>query len=79
MIKGIGASSGIAIAKAYKLVMPDLTVTQNTVEDVAAEIKKFEDCMAETAKQLEAIKEAASKNLSAEEAAVFDAHSTSRS
>ena len=41
MIKGIGASSGIAIAKAYKLVMPDLTVTQNTVEDVAAEIKKF--------------------------------------
>ena len=30
--------------------------------------------MAETAKQLEAIKEAASKNLSAEEAAVFDAH-----
>ena len=26
MIKGIGASSGIAIAKAYKLVMPDLTV-----------------------------------------------------
>lgn len=41
MIKGIGASSGIAIAKAYKLVMPDLTVTQNTVEDVAAEIKNL--------------------------------------
>ena len=31
MIKGIGASSGIAIAKAYKLVMPDLTVTQNLI------------------------------------------------
>ena len=41
MIKGIGASSGIAIAKAYKLVMPDLTVTQNTVEDVAAENQKL--------------------------------------
>lgn len=41
MIKGIGASSGIAIAKAYKLVMPDLTVTQNTVEDVAAETKNL--------------------------------------
>lgn len=41
MIKGIGASSGIAIAKAYKLVMPDLTVTQNTVEDVTAEIKNL--------------------------------------
>ena len=57
MIKGIGASSGIAIAKAYKLVMPDLTVTKTTVEDVEAEIKKFDECMAQTAKELEAIKE----------------------
>ena len=69
MIKGIGASSGIAIAKTYKLVMPDLTVTKVTVEDVDAEIKKFDDAMSQTAKELESIKEAASKNLSAEEAA----------
>ena len=74
MIKGIGASNGIAIAKAYKLVMPDLTVTKVTVEDVEAEIKKFDEAMVQTAKELEAIKEAAAKNLSAEEAAVFDAH-----
>ena len=68
MIKGIGASSGIAIAKAYKLVMPDLTVTQNTVEDVAAEIKKFEDCMAETAKQLKDDKVTVNSALGMEEA-----------
>ena len=74
MIKGIGASNGIAIAKAYKLVMPDLTVTKVTVEDAEAEIKKFDEAMVQTAKELEAIKEAAAKNLSAEEAAVFDAH-----
>ncbi len=74
MIKGIAASSGIAIAKAYKLVMPDLTVTQATIEDVDAEIAKYEEAMAKTSKELETIKEAASKNLSAEEAAVFDAH-----
>ena len=74
MIKGIGASSGIAIAKAYKLVMPDLTVTKVTVDDVDAEIKKYDEAMAHTAKELESIKEAAAKNLSAEEAAVFDAH-----
>ena len=49
MIKGIGASSGIAIAKAYKLVMPDLTVTKVTVEDAEAEIKKFDDAMSQTA------------------------------
>ncbi len=74
MIKGIAASNGIAIAKAYKLVMPDLTVEKTTVEDVEKEIKAYEDAMDQTAKELEAIKEAASKNLSAEEAAVFDAH-----
>ena len=74
MIKGIAASNGIAIAKAYKLVMPDLTVEKVTVEDVEKEIKAYEDAMDHTAKELEVIKEAASKNLSAEEAAVFDAH-----
>lgn len=74
MIKGIAASNGIAIAKAYKLVMPDLTVEKTTVEDVEKEIKVYEAAMEQTAKELETIKEAASKNLSAEEAAVFDAH-----
>ncbi len=74
MIKGIAASNGIAIAKAYKLVMPDLTVDKTTIEDVEKEIKVYEDAMSQTAKDLETIKEAASKNLSAEEAAVFDAH-----
>lgn len=74
MIKGIAASNGIAIAKAYKLVMPDLTVDKVTVEDVEKEIKAYESAMDQTAKDLETIKEAASKNLSAEEAAVFDAH-----
>ena len=73
-INGIGASNGIAIAKAYKLVMPDLTVTKTVIEDVESEIKKYEAAMEQTAKELETIKEAASKNLSAEEAAVFDAH-----
>lgn len=75
MIKGIAASSGIAIAKAYKLDMPDLTVTQKNIEDPAAEIARLEAVMAQVGKDLEAIKEAALKNnLSEEEAAIFDAH-----
>lgn len=73
-IKGIGASSGIAIAKAYKLEMPDLTVSRDTVEDTTAEIKKLYDHKAAVEEEIKTIKEAASKNLSAEEAAVFDAH-----
>ncbi|MDD3027936.1 MAG: phosphoenolpyruvate--protein phosphotransferase [Erysipelotrichaceae bacterium] len=74
MIKGIGASNGIAIAKAYKLVMPDLSVEKTGIADVAGELAKLQEAMEVTATQLAAIKEAASKNLSAEEAAVFDAH-----
>lgn len=73
-IKGIGASSGIALAKAYKLEMPDLTVTKDTVEDTAAEINKLNEHKAAVQKEIEKIKERASKNVSADEAAVFDAH-----
>lgn len=73
-IKGIGASSGIALAKAYKLEMPDLTVTRDTVEDSAAEIAAFKQHIADVKVEIGKIKEAASKNLSEEEAAVFDAH-----
>ena len=73
-INGIGASNGIAIAKAYKLVMPDLTVVKTTVEDVENEVKLFEDAMTQAGNEIETIKEVAAKNLSDEEAAVFDAH-----
>ncbi len=74
MNKGIAASSGIAIAKAYKLDMPDLTVTKTTITDVEAEIAVFNTAVSNVAKDLEVIKEVATKNLSAEEATIFDAH-----
>ena len=65
MIKGIAASNGIAIAKAYKLVMPDLTVEKVTVEDVEKEIKAYENAMEQTAKDLETIKLRSKKRCSA--------------
>lgn len=73
-INGIAASNGIAIAKAYKLVMPDLTVTQATVDDVDAEIANFKAAVEQTSKDLDTIKSVAATNLSDDEAAVFDAH-----
>lgn len=74
MNKGIAASSGIAIAKAYKLDMPDLSVTKESITDVEKEIARYDQAVVEVAKDLEAIKAIASKNLSKEEAAIFDAH-----
>ena len=37
MLKGIAASDGVAVAKAYLLVQPDLSFTKVTIEDVSAE------------------------------------------
>ena len=37
MLKGIAASDGVAVAKAYLLVQPDLSFETNTVEDTSAE------------------------------------------
>ena len=36
LLKGIAASDGVAVAKAYLLVQPDLSFKQNNVEDTAA-------------------------------------------
>ncbi len=74
MIKGIGASNGIAIGKAYKLDMPDLTVVKTTISDVEAENQRFINASAKVRGDLEKIKEFATVNLSEEEAMVFDAH-----
>ena len=37
MLKGIAASDGVAVAKAYLLVQPDLSFETVTVEDISAE------------------------------------------
>ena len=51
-LKGIAASQGISFAKAYVFVEPDLTVKEVKIEDVAAEIKRFEDAIEASKKEL---------------------------
>ncbi|ADU31393.1 phosphoenolpyruvate--protein phosphotransferase [Evansella cellulosilytica] len=73
-LTGIGASAGIAIAKAFHLVPPDLTVVKEEVNDINKEIEKF-DLSLETAKgELEAIKEKTLQSLGEEHAEIFSAH-----
>lgn len=45
LIKGIAASDGVAIAKAYLLVEPDLSFTNENITDTDAEIKKFRNAL----------------------------------
>ncbi len=74
LLEGIAASSGIAIAKAYCLVEPDLTFSEKKVEDVQQEVERFQSAMSIAKAELEAIREIANKELGADEAAIFNAH-----
>ena len=76
VLKGIAASDGIAIAKAYMLVDPDLSFEKTTVSDIDAEIKKLHDAFDASKAELQVIKDKATKSLGAEEAEVFEAHIT---
>ena len=73
MLKGIAASQGIAIAKVYKLVSPVLNITR-TSADPTEEIAKLNAAFEKTVKDIEKVKEVASKSLKPEELAIFDAH-----
>lgn len=74
LLNGIAASSGIAIAKAYRLVEPDLSFAKKTVEDAEAEINRFQTALATSKQELEQIRERANNELGADKAAIFDAH-----
>ncbi|WP_137598148.1 phosphoenolpyruvate--protein phosphotransferase [Paucilactobacillus kaifaensis] len=75
-LDGIAASNGIAIAKAYMLVDPDLSFDKKTVEDTDHEVKRLHDSFVASTKELEVIKQHAVKSLGEEEAEVFEAHIT---
>lgn len=73
-IKGIAASSGIAIGKAYRLVEPDLSFSKSTVENTEQEVARFKEAVSQSQTELEAIREYANQSLGADKAAIFDAH-----
>ncbi|MBT2687810.1 phosphoenolpyruvate--protein phosphotransferase [Bacillus sp. ISL-47] len=73
-LNGIAASSGIAIAKAYRLVEPDLSFGKKTVEDAAQEVERFQAALTASKGELEVIRDNAHKELGADKAAIFDAH-----
>ena len=73
-ITGIAASDGIGIAKAYRLVDPDLSFEKRTITDTSAELTRITQAMAASTDDLKVIRQKAAENLGEEEAAVFDAH-----
>ena len=74
LINGIAASDGVAIAKAYLLVEPDLSFTNEKITDIDAEINKFKNAVEASKIELTKIRNNAEKQLGADKAAIFDAH-----
>ncbi|PNZ11041.1 phosphoenolpyruvate--protein phosphotransferase [Staphylococcus coagulans] len=74
IIKGIAASDGVAIAKAYLLVEPDLSFSQETTDQPEQEIHKFNDALKNSKIELTKIRNNAEEQLGADKAAIFDAH-----
>ena len=73
-IRGIAASDGVAIAKAYLLVEPDLSFDNVTVTDTEAEVAKFNGALNTSKVELTKIRNNAEQQLGADKAAIFDAH-----
>ncbi|OCX62417.1 phosphoenolpyruvate--protein phosphotransferase [Lysinibacillus sp. AR18-8] len=73
-LTGIAASDGIAIAKAYRFVQPNLTFAKTTVHDIEAEQKRLAAALAKAEQELIVIRQQTLEKFSAEEAAIFEAH-----
>ncbi len=73
-IQGIAASSGIAIAKAFRLENPELTVEKKSVTEVEAEVARLEAALETSKSELEIIREHARKELGDDKAEIFEAH-----
>ena len=73
-IKGIAASPGISIAKAFRLQDPDLTVIQSRVSNPGEEIIRFEKAIDKSRKELTVIQDYATKELGEDKAEIFAAH-----
>jgi phosphotransferase system enzyme I (PtsI) len=73
-ISGIAASAGIAIAKAFVLQNPELTIEKKPVANIAEEIERFQAAINVSKEELSVIKEKANKELGEDKAAIFAAH-----
>ena len=74
MVKGIAASSGIAIGKVFKLQSPVVTICKELKGSKEDEKVRFNNALEKTVTDINEVKQRASANLSEEELAIFDAH-----
>lgn len=74
MLKGISASNGIAIGKAFILKSGDLKIVKEIVKNGEEENKRFTNALEKAKSDLSKIMEDTKKNLGEEKAKIFEAH-----
>ena len=74
MLRGIPASPGISIGKAFIYENNKVEITKEKVEDIAAEKERFHSAVNLAKKQIVKIREDAEEKIGSERAAIFDAH-----
>ncbi|MHC0038920.1 phosphoenolpyruvate--protein phosphotransferase [Pseudoneobacillus sp. C159] len=74
LLKGIAASSGIAIAKAFHLTEPNLSFERKTIGSPKQEVERFKLALETSKKELESIRDQARLDLGGDKAAIFEAH-----
>ena len=76
MKKGIAASKGYAIGKAFIQEHEEIIITDEKVTDVAGEKARLQNALNASREQLTAIKEKTLAEIGEHEAGVFEAHLT---
>lgn len=74
MLKGIAASDGVAVAKAYLLVQPDLSLRLLQSKIQMQKEARLDVALEASQNELSVIREKAVESLGEEAAQVFDAH-----
>jgi len=75
-LKGIAASSGIAIGRAYCLGEDEFSIPKRKIsyEEISREIYRLEEALIDTRKEIVTIQDKISKELGFSEAKIFEAH-----
>ncbi|WP_031548321.1 phosphoenolpyruvate--protein phosphotransferase [Salinicoccus luteus] len=76
ILKGIGASDGVAIAPVYSLEEPDLSFDSKQIEpgEEDAEVERFKAAFNQSKVEITRIRNHAEESVGPEHAAIFDAH-----
>lgn len=72
--KGVAASPGIAIAKAFRYANTEHIPQQKTVSDTEGEISRFRQAVDQAKEEIEQIRQLTEQRLGAQKAEIFEAH-----